>query len=110
MNLQRDAPKHRGIAVEIPTTTERPTMKREYIKAFNLLKKMGVPVYVRDDMNGRFQISAEEPESYKWANYHDGYMRSDWIFGVHPSLDSALRKFGLHAEWINAGELGVYES
>ena len=47
-------------------------MKREYIKAFNELKKMGVPVYVRDDMNGRFQISAEEPESYLWVDYYDG--------------------------------------
>jgi hypothetical protein len=70
-------------------------MKREYIKAFNALKSMGVPVYVRDDMDGRFQISAEEPESYKWVDYYDGYMRSDWVFSVNPKLDSTLRKFGL---------------
>jgi hypothetical protein len=48
-------------------------MKRQYIKAFNALKKLGVPVYVRDDMDGRFQISAEEPDSYKWADYYEGY-------------------------------------
>ena len=28
-------------------------MKRTYIKAFNELKKLGVPVYERDDMDGR---------------------------------------------------------
>jgi hypothetical protein len=84
-------------------------MKREYIKAFNALKKMGVPVYVRDDMGGRFQISAEEPESYKWVDYHTGYQKSDWVFGVHPKLDATLKKYGFLAEWINAGEVGVYK-
>ena len=37
-------------------------MKRDYRNAYNALKKLGVPVYVREDMDGRFQISAEEPE------------------------------------------------
>ena len=40
-------------------------MKREYIKAFNELKKLGCPVFERGDYAGRFLISAEEPESYK---------------------------------------------
>lgn len=84
-------------------------MKRIYIKAYNQLKKMGVPVYVRDDMNGRFQISAEDPESYKWADYYEGDRRPDWIFGVNPQIDQVLRKFGLFCEWINPGELGVYQ-
>jgi hypothetical protein len=83
-------------------------MKRKYIKAFNTLKKMGVPVYVRDDMDGRFQISAEDPDSYKWVNYYES--PSSWIFGVHPKLDDALRTCGLYCEWINGGELGVYEA
>ena len=46
-------------------------MKREYIKAFNELKKLGCPVFERGDYAGRFLISAEEPESYKWANYYE---------------------------------------
>ena len=83
-------------------------MKRIYIKAFNTLKKMGVPVYERGDMDGRFQISAEDPESYKWCDYYDGD-RESWVFGVHPKIDEALRKCGLFAEWINPGELGVYK-
>ena len=85
-------------------------MKRTYIKAFNALKKLGVPVYVRDDMDGRFQISAEVPDSFKWLDYHDGDRIPDWVFGVHPKIDNILHNCGLHAEWINPGELGVYEN
>ncbi len=83
-------------------------MKRNYRLAFNALKKIGVPVYVRDDMDGRFQISAEEPESYKWADYY-AYNREGWDFGVNPLIDQVLKKYGLFSEWINPGELGVYK-
>lgn len=83
-------------------------MKKQFQKAFNALQKMGVPVYVRDDMDGRFQISAEEPESYKWCDYY-AYNREDWDFGVNPVIDQVLAKSGLSSEWINPGELGVYQ-
>lgn len=83
-------------------------MKRIYIKAYNELKKMGVPVYVRDDMDGRFQISAEHPDSYKWCDYYDNARRG-WSFGVNMDVDDVLRKHGLFCEWINPGELGVYQ-
>jgi len=83
-------------------------MKRDYRNAYNALKKLGVPVYVRDDMDGRFQISAEEPDSYLWANYY-AYNREDWVFGVNPTIDYVLKKYGLFSEWINPGELGVYQ-
>lgn len=82
-------------------------MKRQYRLAYNALKKLGVPVYERDDMNGRFQISAEDAESYKWCSYYS--RNPDWDFGVHPKIDEVLRKYRLHTEWINAGELGVYD-
>jgi hypothetical protein len=82
-------------------------MKANFRKAFNELKKMGVPVYEREDMNGRFQISAEEPDSYLWANYY-AYNRDGWDFGVNPTVDRVLKKHGLFSEWINPGELGVY--
>jgi hypothetical protein len=81
-------------------------MKKTYIKAYNALKKLGVPVYVRDDMDGRFQISAEEPESFEWVNYYAS--PSSWVFGVHPEIDKVLKQSSLFAEWINPGELGVY--
>ena len=84
-------------------------MKRDFRNAYNALKKMGVPVYVREDMDGRFQISAEEPESYQWADYY-AYARADWDFGVNPKIDALLGKYNLHSEWINAGELGVYRN
>ena len=82
-------------------------MKRPFRLAFNALQKLGVPVYVRDDMDGRFQISAEEPDSYKWANYYES--PSSWVFGVNPQVDATLGKYGLFSEWINPGELGVYQ-
>ena len=84
-------------------------MKKQYRYAYNALKKLGVPVYIRDDMDGRFQISAEEPDSYKWCDYYDGDRHDGWCFGVNPVVDKVLAKYGLHSEWINAGELGVYE-
>jgi hypothetical protein len=56
-----------------------------------------------------FAISAEDSESYKFCDYYDGYRIPDWEFGVSPVVTETLRKYGLHAEWINPGELGVYE-
>lgn len=82
-------------------------MKRNFRTAFNRLKKLGVPVYERDDMEGRFQISAEDPESHKWCNYYEG--PASWIFGVNPQVEGNLGKCGLFSEWINPGELGVYK-
>jgi hypothetical protein len=81
-------------------------MKANYRHAYNALKKLGVPVYERDDMGGRFQISAEEPEAWRWCSYYS--RNPDWDFGVNPVIDKTLAKYGLHSEWINAGELGVY--
>ena len=80
--------------------------KANFKKAEQALKAMGVPLYQRSDMPN-FGISAEDGDSYKWVDYYEGY-RMDWDFGVHPDIDSTLRKFGLHCEWVNPGELGVY--
>jgi hypothetical protein len=82
-------------------------MKRNYRNALNALTKLGVPTYQRSDME-HFAISAEDADSYKFCDYY-AYMRDDWEFGVSPVITETLRKYGLHAEWINAGELGVYE-
>ena len=88
-------------------------MTRNHRLAFNALKKIGCPVYERSDIKN-FQISAEGIDGdydhdTLWANYHDGYRIPDWEFGVNPLITDTLRKYGLHAEWINPGELGVYE-
>jgi hypothetical protein len=82
-------------------------MKRNYRNALNALNKLGVPTYQRSDME-HFAISAEDADSYKFCDYY-AYMREDWEFGVSPAITDTLAKYGLHAEWINAGELGVYE-
>ena len=83
-------------------------MKRNFRLAYNKLKSLGVPVYERDDMDGRFQISAEEPDSHKWLSYYESPIH--WIFGVNPQVEGTLAKYGLFSEWINPGELGVYEA
>ncbi len=83
-------------------------MKRAYRNAFNALKKIGAPVYERSDIEN-FQISAESNSDYIWADYYDGDYLDGYEFGVSPLITNTLAKYGLHAEWINAGELGVYD-
>lgn len=83
-------------------------MQKQYAKAFKALQTMGVPVYTRDDMQGRFQISAEDAESYQWVDYYS--QNPNWCFGVSPELEQALSKFGLFCEWINPGELAVCQA
>jgi hypothetical protein len=83
-------------------------MKRAYLKAYNALKKLGCPVFERSDYPGRFLISAEEPESYKWANYYPDY--NQWSGeNTSPVMDQILSKHGLFAEWENPGCLIVFE-
>ena len=89
-------------------------MKRAHRNAFNALKKIGAPVYERSDIEN-FQISAEGiygdyDRDTIWADYYDGRNIPDWEFGVNPLITNILRKYDLHAEWINPGELGVYEN
>ena len=84
-------------------------MKRQFRLAYNALKKLGVPVYEREDLNGRFNISAEDSNSYQWLDFYEGYRMPNWDFGINPRITEVLDKYGLWAEWINAGELGIYE-
>jgi hypothetical protein len=82
-------------------------MTKNHRLAYNALKKIGAPVYTREDIKN-FQISAEglAYENYnrdiQWAEYYD----CGW---VNPLIENTLARYGLHCEWINAGELGVYE-
>jgi hypothetical protein len=92
-------------------------MTKNHRLAFNQLKKIGAPVYERSDLEN-FQISAEglsssqSYEGYKpdvlWADYYDGRIIPDWEFGINPRITQVLAEYGLHAEWINPGEIGVY--
>ena len=88
-------------------------MTRNHRLAFNALKKIGCPVYERSDIEN-FQISAEGiygdyDRNTCWADYYDGRNIPDWEFGVNPLITKTLAKYNLHVEWINPGELGVYE-
>lgn len=83
-------------------------MKKQFRAAYTELKKMGVPLFEREDhkAKGNFAISAEDAESYQWADYYSE--DPDWLFGVNPKLDAALAKHGLFAEWETPGSLNVY--
>jgi hypothetical protein len=84
-------------------------MKRAFIKAYNELKKLGCPVFERSDYEGRFLISAEDPGSYKWADYYayaDGRWKGE---NTGPKLEAVLKKYSLYCEWENAGCLIVFE-
>lgn len=87
-------------------------LEAKFEKAWNALDKIGVPMF--DDGESRtFRISAEhnfDPEfgNTVWADYYEN-LPDEWEFGVNPKIIKTLRKFGLFAEWLNPGELGVYE-
>ena len=84
-------------------------MTRAHRLAFNALKKIGAPVYERSDIKN-FQISAEGLlDAYK--GYDDTQIWADYWTSAYidPRIEQILGRYGLHAEWINAGEIGVYE-
>ena len=89
-------------------------MKRAYVKAYNKLKKMGVPVFVHIDSDirdGGFSISAEEENSERWVNYYAGCGSFNFWNGyaVNPKLTKVLDDYRLYAEWANPGSLSVYQ-
>lgn len=102
-------------------------MKRQYIKAFNELKKIGAPVFQNADTEayGGFGISgeyagcdnygykgekAEAPDGLPWANYYsEDYEERFSRFGVHNLINDLLEDYGLMAEWYDCGSLRVYD-
>lgn len=86
-------------------------MKKPYCFAFKALEKIGAPVIEGDDYGSPdgFRISAEMNDKVIWADYYEGVFWKDFEFGVNPKIVAILRKYGLHAEWINPGVLGVYQ-
>jgi hypothetical protein len=85
-------------------------MKKPFSDAYNVLKVMGVPVFTNADNDklGNFFIDGEARNSDLWINYH--FPPPHWEFGVHPAVDEVLQSFGLMAEWVNPGLLGVYKA
>ena len=82
-------------------------MKRNARKAFNELKKLGVPV--SEIGYGHFVISAEDNVDEVWADFYDAMHIPGWEFGVNPKITTILNKYSLMDEWINPGILGVYD-
>jgi hypothetical protein len=84
-------------------------MKRPFIKAFNALKKAGVPVYEHVEDNGNFSISSEDAESFKWVDYYAEFplWRGE---SMNPVLHNMLYRHNLYAEWVNPGRLSVYQN
>jgi len=87
-------------------------MKRNARSAFKALKKLGAPVNENDWSGEYFILNAEEWGNGEeiWADYWDGMNIPGWLFGVNPKVTKVLDKFGLVAEWINPGVLGVYDA
>jgi hypothetical protein len=85
-------------------------MNRKYKPAYQALKVLGVPVFTNTDNDklGNFFIDGEARNSDLWLNYH--FPPSEFIFGVHPAVESLLAQFGLRCEWVNPSLLGVYEA
>lgn len=81
-------------------------MKRNYRNAYNALAKIKVPVYEHADDNGNFSIDAEHAQAGEFADYYS--RNPEWIFGVSPKVEAVLKKYRLHAEWVNPGRLAVY--
>tara|TARA_R110000772_G_scaffold111457_1_gene215328 strand:+ start:598 stop:858 length:261 start_codon:yes stop_codon:yes gene_type:complete len=85
-------------------------MKRNYRKAYNALKKMGVTVYEGDYEGGEgFRISGEDNYPITWADYYKEFDVGLDDFGVNHKINDVLHDNGLFAEWCNTGVLGVAE-
>ena len=84
-------------------------MKR-FEKAFNELKEMGAPVFhLGQGWSGEalFTVSGEMNYGEIWADYYDEFDIGN--FGVNEKVLKVLNKYGLFAEWYNAGVLEVYK-
>lgn len=89
-------------------------MKAHARKAFNALKKIGAPVFVRDESEScHFVISGEDNCKKTWADYWltaDGLEPEGFRFGVCPEINEILDKYRLFCEWETAGSLCVYDT
>lgn len=89
-------------------------MKTNAKKAFEALKKIGVPVNENkwtNDESEHFTISGEDNYPEIWADYYNEYnLGSTDDFGVSLKINKILDKFGLFAEWYNPGVLCVFDN
>lgn len=85
-------------------------MNTNFRKAFNALNKLNCPLRETDSL---FKIDLEQSSEELWGSYYDAcrleIADNNWLFGISPKIHNVLHKYGLHAEWDNAGQIGVYE-
>lgn len=101
-------------------TLKGTVMKRHARKAFTALKKINAPVYDREDYGAHFIIGGElrDSDDHYFCDYYgeevkeyvDANGRIVNAFGIRQDVRDILEANGLHAEWINAGMVGVYDS
>ncbi len=86
-------------------------MQQQFQKAFNALEKIGCPVIEGWDDPDEFVISGESNYPVCWADYYKEFPGGQLDdFGVNNKINKILDKYGLFAEWINPGVLGVCEA
>ncbi len=85
-------------------------MEKNFQKAFNALEKIGCPVIEGGDDPDKFVISGEDNYPVVWADYWCEFPGGLDDFGVSNRINKILDEYGLSAEWINPGLLGVYEA
>lgn len=97
-------------------------MKRHARAAATALKKIGAPVYDHlEGENGAYFIIGAELRDDKDTYYCDYYQyqvkeqldgNGEIInaFGIREDVHKILSKHSLFAEWINPGQVGVYDA
>lgn len=95
-------------------------MKQKSRKAFTALKDIGAPVFEDPDGVAEFKLSAESNDTRIWADYYNEIeFEIAAEFGREPSANAGcpvihkdvmaiLDRFGLFAEWQNAGCVSVH--
>lgn len=94
-------------------------MKRNVKKAINALKKINAPVYdhLAGEYGAYFVIGAElrDCDDVYFCDYYHEEIRESVVdgkvinaFGIRQDVHEILDANGLYAEWINAGQVGVY--
>lgn len=97
-------------------------MKRHALKAANALKKINAPVYdhLAGEYGSHFIIGAElrTNDDVRFCDYYQEEIKEGYdingniinAFGIRQDVADILKANGLYAEWINPGQVGVYDA
>ena len=83
-------------------------MNKTQQKVVTDLEALGLKLIEWAKMQNEIRISAEEFYDDIVLDYYDGYMLENHPFGIDAKIHAILDEHGMHAEWINPGEVGVY--